>query len=923
MKDFITFFKNLFSHRITSSENKSKYNLYVNVMTEFVETVPRKILYMCWIIFSVLLGVLLGLAVTLVTLTFSNALSISTFHKKRNFLEVMLQQLPLYFIGMIIAAVLLYFFWIKFKFSHQALNEGHKGTSRWTTPQEIAEQYKAIPYKAKVTYAEEPDYYDDYGNPHYPILHVEKYPGLSGTLISRDIKKGIAYIDTGPSHNVIDGRSRSGKTEELVFPNIDIATRSEEQPHLLITSTKYELYSASYEQVEARGYETNVLNLVDPERSVGFNPLSLVTDAYMKNDIGEAIELCKTFSYPLYHNENAREPVWEESAMAGVNGVVLAECYEFIQKPIQEGLPPDPDMVNLYGVGQMFIQLGNAAKDGSNKLDDYFNSLEPSNPARMEYSTVQFAEGQMRSSIFASTQAKLRKFTAPLIAQLTAKTTFDFSKFFVGYDKNETILFKKDFTFKKQDKIIFKVFHKETNELLDTAEVIVGNQNGYLSDEIKIKPLLSVVILNQEKSIHFNVHDNRRVECYVNQVFIEEKIIEKNKPQAFFIILPDYTETNVIIASTFIQQLYYVLSKHASTLPGDKLKRRVRMELDEIGNFDALTSMMSMMSVGAGRGILMNLYIQDDSQMKIRYSDDIAKFIKSQAMNRFFIYSSDDDTRKEFSELLGYKEVITKTRNGEQFGKRSQGEQVEARPLMMPDELARLKEGEVVVFRSGTRQDLKGNRIIPYPIHNDGNSRFLYRYEYLDDQFKATKRPEDLPLPHIEKIDLSHYVNEFARRIKKLVPVSKNTMTQESINEQERVELQSLNEKYKNLEKYKTEENIDINKVFDTTENTLDYLPLETEIIEDNINVVKVIDELLVKEQGLLFKYASLEERINNSYIYNYFLFNFEKQYKEKFEEFVLLTDYPDQLDFLYNYDEIWELYKEVIIQLNATYTEK
>lgn len=740
---------------VKTHDKISTRNMYINVVTRFLEEVSTEMTKTVWLILAGILSVIFGTVLGLLL------------HSLPNLFKTQYNPLLSYFFGFgflgywwlygvlyVLMLVLLWFRWQHFVYDHQSLLEGHKGTNRFTTPQEIAEQYKAVPKLPKVL--ETITVTDEYGNTRKVPTRIETYQGLSGVLISRSEQSLVAYIDTSAAHNIYLGRTRSGKTQATVKPNIDIYSRSEEKPHLLIATTKYELLSSSQDQLKARGYEINVLNLIVLMKSIGYNNLKIIKDAYMNGDIGEAIELCKTFSYPLYHNKEAREPVWEETAMALVNAIILALCYEFLEKTQR------PELVTMFSVGQMIVELGQDATTGMNILDKYFDSLDSSNPARTEYSTVRLSSGQMRSSIFTSTQAKLRKFTAPQVAALMSETTFDFDKFLVGYHQDIKILRPADKTF--GDKLIeVIVTHLETGEVVKSFTLIPGKK-GVKDDELTVK-----IIDPNAHQFNMKVHDNRKVTVKFSDGTQEIHTVEQNKPQALFICMPDYIETNSVIASTFIQQLYYVLSKHASK-NGDKLDRRLRMVLDEFANLDAFSNIMSMLSVGAGRGILLDLFIQDFTQLDVRYGSDISKFIRSQAMNYFFIHSSNEDAAEEFSELLGNKEVVVKNRSGNLFQRKSVSENVESRPLMYPYELTVLKEGEMVVYRSGQRRDLKGNLIKPYPIHNDGDSRMVYEYEYLAEFFGDFKSEDELELPVTPAFNYKKYARTFANAILGVAP---------------------------------------------------------------------------------------------------------------------------------------------------------
>ncbi|MGX7092846.1 VirD4-like conjugal transfer protein, CD1115 family [Hutsoniella sourekii] len=508
------------------------------------------------------------------------------------------------------------------------LRVGNKGNSRFTTRSEIKRTYKEIEYT--------PNYING--------LHLDSYPGRSGSLIARSEDK--AYIDTDDAHSVTIAPTRAGKGQTKVIPEIEIRSRSEERPHMIISSVKYELLELTATELEERGYKIEVLNLDDLDQSLGYNCLDLIKDSYSKGEIDEAVELCKTFSHPLYHNPNSKEPIWEESAMALVNALILALCHEFVNPELPEE-EQHPEFVTMNAIVSMLIELSGTYQLSSETrymLDEYFNTLPLDNPARKEYSTVGVTSGQMRSSIFGTALAKLQKFAAPKVSNLMAESTFDFME-------------------------------------LTQSEV----------------------------------------------------------PYAVFIVLPDYIETNYIIASTWIQQCYYVLSRFASQ-NNDRLNKRVWFCLDEFGNLPSFTNLNSMISVGAGRGMLFDFIVQDLIQFKIKYGADIARFVETQLMNIVFLKSTDPDTRKRISSMLGEEEVIQFTRSGHAWSlNKNVSEQVEKKPLLFPSELNQLQEGENVIIRAKRKTDPVNGEVIdmtPYPILNDGKYRFRKAYQYLDKTFK-------------------------------------------------------------------------------------------------------------------------------------------------------------------------------------------
>lgn len=691
---------------------------------------------------ALIIGLFIG--ATLIGNIFSSLLN-NFFHRLMMGLSIqsvfgfhMIRYFWLYLILYVLAIPIYYWVWLKVKISYESLEEGEKATGRFTTLDELIAQYKEVPIKQE---------------------HVEDtYPGLSGTLIARN--KDNVYLDTDPAHNYILGRSRSAKGQTKVIPDMELYSRSEEKPHLVIASGKYELAVAGMgkKSLQRRGYECHVLNLINLERSFQYNCVELVKHAYIQKDIDNAIELCKTFSYPLYHNDEAREPIWEETAMALVNAVILALCYEFIEK--SDNPKKTEKYVSMYAVSNMLVELGTMDEKGDTLLDKYFENLPPGNPAKMEYSTVKYAEGQMRASIFATTQAKLRNFTAPKVAKMMSKSTFDFGKL---TKDDQPVDMTKDIKIQgyvdTQTEGEYTLIYSVTNEFNEeyTAKRLITVRKGAMYASYPNKDDFFSGIENVELNVGIPFDPREGVTCFY-----------RYKPQAIFLVLPDYIQTNYIIASTWFSQMYHYVSEVAANLPSGKLPKRIRAILDEFGNLPGFSNIGSMLSVGAGRGILIDFYVQHPNQLTTRYSEKVAEFIEDEAMNRFFLLSGSKKARQDFSEILGEKEVTVKTRSGGVFDLNKQfTESVETRPLLSPYELGRLKEGEVVVERSIHRRDLEGGHVRPHPIFNTGEDHvLLYAHTYLKDWFDPDGSWTSIELPFVTNMPLEEYSRNFVERIK-------------------------------------------------------------------------------------------------------------------------------------------------------------
>lgn len=128
--------------------------------------------------------------------------------------------------------------------------------------------------------------------------------------------------------------------------------------------------------------------------------------------------------------------------------------------------------------------------------------------------------------------------------------------------------------------------------------------------------------------------------------------------RAIFIILPDEKTTYYPLASLFVSQHYIELVKSADER-GGRLKNRVNFLLDEFGNFVQIPDFSNKLTVGGGRGIRFNLFLQSFAQLDDKYGKDVAKTIKGNCENWIYLQADDLETLDEISKKLGNYTVST------------------------------------------------------------------------------------------------------------------------------------------------------------------------------------------------------------------------------------------------------------------------
>ncbi|MED1742111.1 type IV secretory system conjugative DNA transfer family protein [Bacillus swezeyi] len=244
-----------------------------------------------------------------------------------------------------------------------------------------------------------------------------------------------------------------------------------------------------------------------------------------------------------------------------------------------------------------------------------------------------------------------------------------------------------------------------------------------------------------------------------------EDLAYGDKPIALFIVYPDWDDSNYTIISTFLSQVNAVLSEKATLSKDSKLPRTVRHLFEEVANIPPIEGLNRSLAVGLSRGLLYTLVIQNVAQLEDVYGEKMATAIMGNCGIQIYIMSDEMDDAEMFSEKLGVKTVITADRQGQLMDvDKTYSEREEERPLMLPDELRRLKKGEWVVLRTKKRENLKRKRVVPYPIFAslENGTNMLHRYEYLMHRFNHPIALSDMGLEGEHQfIDLESLLIEF------------------------------------------------------------------------------------------------------------------------------------------------------------------
>jgi type IV secretion system protein VirD4 len=552
--------------------------------------------------------------------------------------------IPVYAAYAIFAAILYMYMSFHIRQSHKRRNLGLKGSQRWTTREELKEQYKSVPAIPPLA----------------PGKAGERlfFEGRGGFPVAEDIAANELLIDDSDTHNIVLGMTRGGKGETVGFRTIDVYSRSKERPSLIITDPKLELAAASIPALRDRGYECHILNFIEPHYSMGYNPLSTIVDAYRSGDIKDAQNLAGCLAFSMYNGSEkgaGENQYFTDASSCTYAAVILAMTADAIEKDRltndirkaeHEAAGDDTPFISIYenekyingfSTMSMMVNMQNIKIGEKSELDIYFEKRPENDPARMLYGVHGMAGERQKGNVRSTTAAALRTFLTEDMATLTAESTINF----------------KDLVFSE-------------------------------------------------------------------------------RPIALFLGISDTNTAYFFLATTFIDQANFVLSRLASSFPGQALPRYVINLLDEIGNMPAINNFDVKLSMSAGRHILYTLMLQSFMQLNQRYTEAIAANIVGNCGNLFYLLSADAETTAKIARVLGKETLSQVTVQGEALMlTKNLQESPEDRFLLDENELMRLMPGECVVHRTVKRTDLAGNAVRPYPIYNDEHHRLRYRHEYL------------------------------------------------------------------------------------------------------------------------------------------------------------------------------------------------
>lgn len=147
-------------------------------------------------------------------------------------------------------------------------------------------------------------------------------PVKSGLIAISD--GDTVYVDDSDTHSLIVGSTGSKKSRLFAMPMLEIIRRAGES--VVVTDPKGELYDTTAQSFEDSGYRVYVVNLREPSKSNGWNPLRLARDYYDAGNREKAVGIVNDFSNAMMVGEQGNggnSKFWEHTAISMLRGLVL------------------------------------------------------------------------------------------------------------------------------------------------------------------------------------------------------------------------------------------------------------------------------------------------------------------------------------------------------------------------------------------------------------------------------------------------------------------------------------------------------------------------------------------------------------------------------------------------------------------------
>ena len=298
--------------------------------------------------------------------------------------------------------------------SFRDLNKGSKGTAKWTTLDDIREQYPKVPLDKNIEFDERP-----------------------GLPIAIDPNRKEIYIDPDNTNSKTFGGTQTGKTQYITYPLLDLMIRSKKPDSGLVNDIKGDIVRRTWLHPMAnKKFHLKAFNLVNPVNSLRFNPIHGVRK-YWQTDLNRAQRMLTTVSHDFYYEPDAKDPIWN----LGAESIFKAVTVLITEIAFQEEHPEWINTTALTNFARVLTREKDKDEKGNTLLDRYIEALDPTHLASKYYAQALQGTAQQRKSFSMIFFGKLEFLNSPEMMTLTSGNDIEFEELVYPKDGKPTLLF--------------------------------------------------------------------------------------------------------------------------------------------------------------------------------------------------------------------------------------------------------------------------------------------------------------------------------------------------------------------------------------------------------------------------------------------------------------------------------------------------
>lgn len=143
---------------------------------------------------------------------------------------------------------------------------------------------------------------------------------------------GAYIVDTAPVNTILVAITRAGKGQGYIEAMVDMWTRERHKNNYLCNDPKGELLLKFYARNVVRGFEVIQFNLINPMKTMIYNPLGLAASSAREGDFTKCATYVTNIAEVFFPVEGADDPLWPNAA----NNAFRRAAYGLIDYYLEE-----------------------------------------------------------------------------------------------------------------------------------------------------------------------------------------------------------------------------------------------------------------------------------------------------------------------------------------------------------------------------------------------------------------------------------------------------------------------------------------------------------------------------------------------------------------------------------------------------------